>query len=371
MRLSENALARPGKKREPGLDIARVTAVCFVISVHFFLNNGFYSAPMKGWGMWAAVSLRWLAFTCVPLFLLITGYLKIDCVWDGKYYGGIVRILISWLTVSGISILFKIFYFHENKSPAAWAGEVMNFKAANYSWYIEMYIGIFLLCPFINMAVRALDTERKYRALLITMAALTFLPSVLDGWTVNGAVWKPVPDYWVALYPFTYYLLGGYLKKYPPRISPWLCFLAAGLGAALKGTATFLAAAGGVFSDGAGGGYSDLGVAVISLGIFWGCAGMRLSSERAKGAFALISRISLDLYLVSWVFDKLFYDLFRNWLRPAHYWWCYFAICVPVFFCSAAAGWLLYRWSGRLSAAVRKRRAEKETRFARFFLSGH
>ena len=352
MRLSDQLTGQPQKRREAGLDIARVTAVCFVISVHFFLNNGFYNEPMRGWGMWAAGVCRWLVFTCVPLFLLITGYLKIDCVWNKKYYRGIVRILVSWLTVSGISILFKILYFHQNESPAAWVGQVMNFKAANYSWYIEMYIGIFLLCPFINMAVRALDTERKYRMLLLTMIGLTFLPSLLDGWMVAGAEWNPAPNYWVALYPFTYYLLGGYLRKYPVKVPPRACFLAAGILCAVKGTVTYVTAAGATFSDGAGGGYSDLWVAAVSLCVFWGCARMKIRSERVKRAVGLISRISLDLYLISWVFDKVFYDLFRRWLAPANYWWCYFAVCVPVFLCSAGAGWLLYRWSGAVSGRL-------------------
>ena len=93
MRLSDQLPGAAAEAAEAGLDIARVTAVCFVISVHFFLNNGFYNEPMRGWGMWAAGVCRWLVFTCVPLFLLITGYLKIDCVWNKKYYRGIVRIL--------------------------------------------------------------------------------------------------------------------------------------------------------------------------------------------------------------------------------------------------------------------------------------
>lgn len=40
-------------KREPGIDLIRLTGLFFVVGVHFFLYNGFYYAPRRagpsGW----------------------------------------------------------------------------------------------------------------------------------------------------------------------------------------------------------------------------------------------------------------------------------------------------------------------------------
>lgn len=63
-------------KRIFGLDLIRFLAIFSVISVHFFLNNGFYSFPVKGGRMFISINLRWLFFSGVPLFLLLTGYLN-------------------------------------------------------------------------------------------------------------------------------------------------------------------------------------------------------------------------------------------------------------------------------------------------------
>lgn len=63
-------------KRVFGLDLIRFFAIFSVISVHFFLNNGFYTFPVKGGRMFISINLRWLFFSGVPLFLLLTGYLN-------------------------------------------------------------------------------------------------------------------------------------------------------------------------------------------------------------------------------------------------------------------------------------------------------
>ena len=63
-------------KRVAGLDIIRALAVLFVISVHYFKNTIFYSIPMTGKTMIILNSLRWLFFICVPLFMILTGYLS-------------------------------------------------------------------------------------------------------------------------------------------------------------------------------------------------------------------------------------------------------------------------------------------------------
>ena len=63
-------------KREPGIDLIRLTGLFFVVGVHFFLYNGFYYAPQKGWAIWLADCVRWLFFSCNGIFMMLTGYLR-------------------------------------------------------------------------------------------------------------------------------------------------------------------------------------------------------------------------------------------------------------------------------------------------------
>ncbi len=65
-------------KRKDGdlnLDITRIIAFFCVPGIHFFQNSGFYDEPIKGVSMYSMVYLRTLCAICVPLFILITGYL--------------------------------------------------------------------------------------------------------------------------------------------------------------------------------------------------------------------------------------------------------------------------------------------------------
>ena len=63
------------KERNINLDLIRCVAVIFVISVHFCLNSAFYEVTCSGMRMLIMYILRTAFITCVPLFLMLTGYL--------------------------------------------------------------------------------------------------------------------------------------------------------------------------------------------------------------------------------------------------------------------------------------------------------
>ncbi len=63
------------EKRNPALDIIRIVAAFTVLSVHFFLHNGFYYETVQGTSMYIMTLMRTLFSVCVPLFMILTGYL--------------------------------------------------------------------------------------------------------------------------------------------------------------------------------------------------------------------------------------------------------------------------------------------------------
>ena len=347
------------KKRELGLDILRTIAIIFVISVHFFLNNGFYSQRMDGFSMWAAGCFRWLFYTCVPLFLLITGYLRANDRPSKKYYSGLFRVVISWLIISLINIIFRIGYYGTEKSIVQWIGDILDFKAANYSWYVEMYIGVFLLLPFINLAFNSLENKKGHQLMLASVCALTFLPSLMNGWVIGESTLNLIPNYWTALYPFGYYIIGSYIRKYPPRLPCGLCLLLAGILCVFKGILTYITAEGQKFGDGVGGGYSDGVVCLISILIF--LAFYRVSGIALKGfgrsvakILRFIAAVSFDAYLISWIFDVPLYDMYRGQIGPGTYLYHYFCVCVPVIVLSIMAAYPISRISGKLSEELKR-----------------
>ena len=86
---------------------------------------------------------------CVPLFLLLTGYLMKNKELSIKYYKGIGNTLFVYVLASIACVLFKnIYYPNEHHNLLL---SILNFTGANYAWYIEMYIGLFFIIPFLNL----------------------------------------------------------------------------------------------------------------------------------------------------------------------------------------------------------------------------
>ena len=160
------------KKRNINIDLIKCIAVFSVISVHFFLNNGFYNKIVDSSGMYIGVFFRTLFMICVPLFLLSTGYLMKDKSLNKKYYFGISRVLIIYLIDAIIYLGYKSIYYNDSFSIKHIVSSILKFDIG-YSWYIEMYIGLFLLIPFLNLIYNNLNSKKQKQILIITMLLLT------------------------------------------------------------------------------------------------------------------------------------------------------------------------------------------------------
>jgi surface polysaccharide O-acyltransferase-like enzyme len=93
-----------------------------------------------------------------------------------------------------------------------------------YSWYVNMYLGLYLMMPFLNALWRALEGREAQRTLLGALLLLTVLPSVLNiyDFVTEGALLRPwltqtryglVPHWWRHIYPITYYYIGAYVRR--------------------------------------------------------------------------------------------------------------------------------------------------------------
>lgn len=88
------------KKRNINLDMIRVIAVFSVLSVHFFLHNGFYEEIVVGKRLFFMGTMRNFFMICVPLFLILTGFLMNKKVVSRKYYSGLKKTYITYVLAS-------------------------------------------------------------------------------------------------------------------------------------------------------------------------------------------------------------------------------------------------------------------------------
>ncbi|MGN0968445.1 MAG: acyltransferase [Oscillospiraceae bacterium] len=204
------------KQRNYGIDLTRAVAISFVLAVHSFLYNGFYSEPLQGIGMAAGTVLRMAFVSAVPLFLILTGYLCVGRTWSRGYYRKLLPVLLTYLLAAAVCLAFRLLWLKEEISALGVLRRVLDFSAAPYGWYVEMYIGLFLLTPFLNAAWRALE-ERGKKALLISLIVMTALPALVN------LRWQIIPDWWTEIYPLTYYVLGAWLREHPVKVKRlWL-----------------------------------------------------------------------------------------------------------------------------------------------------
>ena len=204
------------KKRLFGPDLVRALACIFVLGVHFYLYTGFYDRPYQGAAMMISVPIRMALMTCVPLFMMLSGYLCVGKKWSAGYYKGLIPILLAYI-VSGI---FCVVFMHFNEGipagPLSIARRLLDFTAVPYGWYVEMYIGLFLIIPLINAGWNALPKGGKL-CIMLAFFLLGILPNV------TNYTYQLLPDFWLATYPLAYYTAGAWLKDYPVKIKGhWL-----------------------------------------------------------------------------------------------------------------------------------------------------
>lgn len=295
------------KKRILGLDIVRCVAVFFVISVHYILYSNFYTGEIKGIYMYILTAMRWLFYTCVPLFLLLTGYLKWNKKVDKKHYKSLLPILLSYLILSIITILILKFYYHKEESIFHYIKGIFNFTTIGNAWYVEMYIGLFMLIPFLNILYQNIKTKKQKQILLLTLFLLVSLPSTLASITIFGKTLDILPNWWNGIYPFLYYFIGCYIREYQikmPKIKNIIYVLAALL---VETTITFFYCEGSKITSILEGHASVFSV-IISVLLFLLLYDIDIKKKASRIIITDIAKLSFDIYLLSFITERILYE---------------------------------------------------------------
>lgn len=208
------------KTRDVSLDLIRAIAVILVLFVHSFSYIGFYEEQLKEGVGFISSSLRAVFVCCVPLFLLLTGYLNGKKTPTKKYYFGLLRVIISYLCCG---IVCQFFLFSVDSSEFDLKKSILSFfdfSAVPYGWYIGMYVGLYLIIPFLNVLWKSVNTKQR-KEMLTCFLILTVLPSILNNFNLLGDPWFQgneknrtilCSEWWENLYPVTYFFVGNELR---------------------------------------------------------------------------------------------------------------------------------------------------------------
>jgi surface polysaccharide O-acyltransferase-like enzyme len=286
---------------------------------------------------------------------MLTGYLMSKKTLCKKYYLGLVRILLIYV-ISGIAcVLFKIKGLYLDVDFKTGIIELFNYTLAPYGWYIELYIGLFLLIPFLNILYNNIDTQKHKKALLITFFVLTVLPSVFNIFSLaENEVWynpistenitKILPTWWVGFYPLTFYFTGCYIREYGLKIKNSVAIILLVLSIFAFGGFNFFRSYNTTFESGQYIGWQGIEPFVMSVLLF-----VLLSRIKAykmpkwlRWIFWKMSDAALGIYLLSYIFDTIAYPILLNSVPVMTDRLKYYFVIIPaVFVCSLVASLLL------------------------------
>lgn len=356
-------------KRDPAMDIIRCTALLCVVAVHFFKNSGFYEETVTGVPMYIMVLLRTGLMICVPLFLMLTGALMGTKQLGCGYYRKLGRTLGIYLLASLACILYRRWFLPETFSAKLALVGLFDFSAAPYGWYIEMYLGLFLLIPFLNILYGHLEDQRKKQCLLLTLLLLTAVPGTVNAhrifdlqWWIHPAssdlYYKVFPAWWTGIYPLTYYFLGCYLREYPLQIKSSGNFALILLVVLAAGSYNFYRSRGSAYVEGTWQDYGALSTTLLTVLVFNFLAQGDYTwlSPQLCRCLQKLSDWSLGAYLVSWIFDQAFYGILNGHEPVMQNRLVYFPLVVPaVYVCSLALSAVLNGIYRAVSYFVRRR----------------
>lgn len=343
------------------LDLIRCLAIFCVISVHFFKNSGFYTTTVfdkielsnpDNLILLSGYIARTFFMICVPLFITLTGYLMNKKKLQKSYYYGIIKVLFIYILSTVLILLFRIYYLKERFSKPAIIYNFFNFE--QYSWYVKMYIGLFLLLPFLNIIYNNLSSFKSKLILVITFFIIAILPSINNVIpTVITVIPKKgtvvslflFPNWWKTIYPLAYYFLGAFLNEYYDKVKIntilniiLLAFVSIG-----SGILIYSKCLGKTFDWK----YGDYNSAIVYLETFL-VFNLLLRVKVASFPNFIIkiivffSNVSFGAYLISYCFDNILYPIL---LKNVSFWqlrFKYFIIIVPlVMLCSSLISYLM------------------------------
>lgn len=322
--------------RLTGLDLIRTLAIFCVIAGHYFMYSGIPKPEnLSVHGVFHSAG-RFSFAMGVPLFLMLTGYLQGKKEANARYYKGALRVLGSYVVFCLVTILFRIYYLGEQGSALQWGHKVLNFSAIPYGWYIEMWIGLFLLVPFLNILWQHIPSQRLKLLLLVSLYVMTALPDMTNRYGMHLT-----PGFWKDCFPLFFFFAGAYIREYGMSLRKsyllggvcMLCLINPVFNVLFVRGHSMIQVAGGPWGMFG----SLLAIAVFALLYQWDTR-----REWLRTMLGSISKLSLDMYLCCYIFDALWYPIFKErwYVDQGQFGLFFFAIVPLLFACSYATAWV-------------------------------
>ena len=165
------------KERKLNIDILKCIAIVFVVGVHFFLHTNYYGRSFSFKSIFLSSFIWMILMTCVPLFIMTTGYLMKDKTYSETYFIKLLPVIGIYALAAAVYTFFDMRVFNEE-----YFGKLLEniFSFSHYAWYVNLYIGLYLLIPFLNAGFNSLTSRKNQVVVLAILVLLTIVPPTLS-----------------------------------------------------------------------------------------------------------------------------------------------------------------------------------------------
>jgi len=196
-------------ERKTNFDILRIFAMLSIVTLHYLGVGGAYyniddfNLAKITFNFVSASAIEALAIVGVNCFVLISGYFLCESKFKWRKIINLVGQTLFYAVA-----FFIIFAFIDGVTLGSALKSFLPSLMSTY-WFVTVYLGLYLLSPFLNILINGLDKRRFKRLLVIIIVLFSVWQSVLpiaetlDTTKGYGIIWFTV-----------LYMLGAYERKY-------------------------------------------------------------------------------------------------------------------------------------------------------------
>ena len=285
------------------------------MSVHFFLKTGFYKQQIIGWESFVQIFFRSLFMTCVPLFIILSGYLLNYRNINIKHFLSIRKVLFQYFLCTILLFLFDVMKGWRVASFRSFVDNLVSF--GQYSWYIKKYDLLFIMIPFINTFFRKVKNKKTCQISLLVLAMIILIPTTFELAGVGGRVCDTLLKISNKLYTVLYYSIGVYYYYYKDEfiVLKSKILLMSLIGTLLTTSAVaYLRYVNNTYLWENWNSYNGIFVFMSATTLFLLLLRVDLSGIKWCGGNMIekFSKISIYIYLLSYIFDNIYYEIFEK-----------------------------------------------------------
>ena len=195
------------KPREANLDLLRIASMLLIIFLHSIDHSGVLeNAENYGTSMYLYVRFTYaLCMVCVNIYVMLSGYFMVN----SKFR--LHKVVTLWMEAVFYSFTLKLLFMllgKETFSIVSLASCFFPILTGRY-WFLTIYVGMYLVSPFLNILIRAMN-KRQHGMLNLCLFAIMSLWSSLHpaiagmnsggGWGLAWFVVLYLAAAWLRLY---------------------------------------------------------------------------------------------------------------------------------------------------------------------------